>query len=437
VTTEGSESSAAALLQLQQEVGQLRTSLRQSSQEVELLRAQRQQLLEQQQQNARTIEQLQHRLQCLLRRFYGQSAERIDPKQMLLFKELLESACGGPTPPRPAAPESATTDPPARKGHGRRRLPADLPRRTIIHDLPEEEKCCPHCGERRQIIGREVTEQIDYVPPQISVLEHQQLKYGCRHCEQDAVESGPQITTAEKPLSPIEKGLAAPGLLAYVIGEQVRRPLAAVPAGAHPRSLRDQHLPLDDGRVDGPVRRGLASPVRSPGALCGAISRDLHGRHPGGRLGSRARSHPDRSVLGVCGGCAASVHGVHLYANRSRDGPRQFLQGWSGYLQADAFGGYDGIYAGDAGGRVIEVACWAHARRYCYEARKTDAAGSTQALAYVRLLYDVEDEAKRQFASQDEGKRPVNSVRHEGRAAGHHEVGRGGRDVSRGFSPPA
>jgi hypothetical protein len=81
-------------------------------------------------------------------------------------------------------------------------------------------------------------------------------------------------------------------------------------------------------------------------------------------------------------------------ASRSRDGPREFLRGWSGYLQADAFGGYDGIYAGEVGGRVTEVACWAHARRKFYEARTSDAAASTQALAYIRLLYDVEDEAR-------------------------------------------
>lgn len=86
--------------------------------------------------------------------------------------------------------------------------------------------------------------------------------------------------------------------------------------------------------------------------------------------------------------------------SRSRDGPQEFLKNWSGYLQADAFGGYDGIYAGQAGGRVTEVACWAHTRRKFYEARTSDAAVSTQALAYIRLLYDVEDQANEQFQQQ-------------------------------------
>jgi hypothetical protein len=84
--------------------------------------------------------------------------------------------------------------------------------------------------------------------------------------------------------------------------------------------------------------------------------------------------------------------------SRSRDGPMTFLANWGHdvvrYLQADAFGGYDGIYAGEAGGHVVEVACWAHVRRKFFDAQASDVAGSTQAIAYIRLLNDVEDEAK-------------------------------------------
>jgi hypothetical protein len=86
--------------------------------------------------------------------------------------------------------------------------------------------------------------------------------------------------------------------------------------------------------------------------------------------------------------------------SRSRDGPLEFLRDWGKdervYLQADAFGGYDGIYAGEAGGRVTEVACWAHARRKFYDAQNSDPATSAQALAYIRLLYDVETQAKKE-----------------------------------------
>jgi hypothetical protein len=77
-----------------------------------------------------------------------------------------------------------------------------------------------------------------------------------------------------------------------------------------------------------------------------------------------------------------------------------FLKDWGKdgkrFLQADAFGGYDGIFAGEAGGQVVEVACWAHARRKFHEAQKTAHRASTQALAHIRLLYEVETQAHEQ-----------------------------------------
>ena len=75
----------------------------------------------------------------------------------------------------------------------------------------------------------------------------------------------------------------------------------------------------------------------------------------------------------------------------ARDGPKRFLGDFRGYLQADAFAGYDGIYAT---GLVLEVACWVHARRKSYEARTADPGRSHAALAWIRRLYDVEGRAK-------------------------------------------
>jgi hypothetical protein len=83
--------------------------------------------------------------------------------------------------------------------------------------------------------------------------------------------------------------------------------------------------------------------------------------------------------------------------NRKRDGPQQFLANYQGYLQADAFSGYDGLYLPDpctAAARIIEVACNAHARRKFYEARGSDAPRSHQALAYYRQRYELERAVK-------------------------------------------
>ena len=381
-----------------------------------MLRAQREQLLQQQAQHARTIEQLQHQLQSLLRRLYGRSAEKLDSKQMQLFETLLNQLA----PPTPA-PVPETTPPaalprPAANGHGRRRLPADLPRQKVIHDLPEAQKPCPCCGKLRHVIGQEVSEQLDFVPAKLTVIEHVRLKYACPNCEAQAAETGPQIRTAEKPLAPIEKGLAAPGLLAYVIV-----------------SKYGDHLPLH--RLERILERHGIEVARSTmcdwAAQCAAVLRPLYDLMVQRVLQSRVLHTDDTPVdvldrqrtqtrtgrFWVYLGDPDHPFTVFTYTpSRSRDGPLGFLKDWGKdrpvYLQADAFGGYDGIYAGQAGGHVTEVACWAHARRKFYEARTSDVAVATAALAYIRLLYDVEDAAKEQFQQQDPAaKRPWSAFR--------------------------
>jgi hypothetical protein len=220
------------------------------------------------------------------------------------------------------------------------------------------------------------------------------LKYACRACEANATLTGPQIVVAEKPLSPIEKGLAAPGLLSYVIV-----------------SKYSDHLPLY--RLESILaRHGIEIARSTMGdwmAQCATLLRPLYNRMVQEVLRSnvihtddtpvdvldRERNQTRTSRFWTYLGDHEHPFTVFAYTpNRTRDGPRAFLKNWSGFLQADAFGGYDGLYAGQAGGRVTEVACWAHARRKFYDARHSDAATSTHALAYIRLLYDVEDEAK-------------------------------------------
>lgn len=385
----------------------LDTELAQLRQEVELLRDEREQFLEQLQQKSREIDGLQHQLQQLLRRLFGRSAEKIDPKQLVLFETILNQLAP-PTPALEAPPAPAPQ--PSTNGHGRRRLPADLPRQKVIHDLPEDQKPCPCCGKTRYVIGQETSEQLDYVPAKLTVIEHVRLKYACRACEANASEDGPQMVTAEKPLSPIEKGLAAPGLLAYVMV-----------------SKYSDHLPLH--RLEHILARHGIEIARSTmcdwAAQCAALLRPLYDRMIGEVLQSRV-IHTDDTPVDVLDRSRTQtrtgrfwvylgdkLHPCTVFSytpDRSRDGPVQFLKGWSGYLQADAFGGYDGIYAGQAGGHVTEVACWAHARRKFYDARHSDAATSTQALAFIRLLYDVEVEAKEMPAPQRRSLRQEKSV---------------------------
>jgi transposase len=79
--------------------------------------------------------------------------------------------------------------------------------------------------------------------------------------------------------------------------------------------------------------------------------------------------------------------------SRARDGPVEFLRDYRGFLHADAYGGYDGIFLG-SGGQIEEVACWAHARRKFFDARSNAPSEANQVLEWIRQLYDVEDRAR-------------------------------------------
>ncbi|MCP4713776.1 MAG: hypothetical protein GY868_01560, partial [Deltaproteobacteria bacterium] len=162
------------------------------------------------------VGRLEHSLEQLLRQRYGRKSERledIDPELLLPFmqnymKELGEQSREADEEDSKTAKETEeityTRNKPKRK-----KLPTDLPRETVEYDLDESEKTCDCCGEQLTKIGAETSEQLDYVPAVLKVIEHVRLKYACKRCEQ-------KIVTADKARQPIEKGLAAPGLLAYV-----------------------------------------------------------------------------------------------------------------------------------------------------------------------------------------------------------------------------
>jgi transposase len=385
-------------------------------QELELQRQVNQQLIDQLKSAQRQNAQLEHQLQQLLRRVYGRSSEKIDPAQQVLFAELLQQLQD--QQPAPAVPEpSAAPKPASTNGHGRRRLPADLPREPKLIDLPEDQKPCPCCGKMRVKIGQEVSEKLDWVPAKVKVIQTVRPKYACPDC--DAAGMGAQIAIAELPSSPIEKGLAAPGLLAAVI------------VGKY-----SDHMPLNRlerilGRSDIDISRSTMCDWMAQSA---AALRPLYDLMVAGVLGSKV-IHTDDTPVDVldkklkqtrtgrfwvyCGDADHPLDAFDYTPSRSRDGPIQFLAGWGKdevrYLQADAFGGYDGIYAGAAGGKVVEVACMAHCRRKFHEARSSDHAPSAAALAYIRLLYEVENQAQERFAAQGQSgeKRRLSAIRYE------------------------
>jgi transposase len=371
-------------------------------------------------------ERTRQRLDQLLRRLFGRRSERLNPDQLLLFAEPAADEAVAP-PPDPS--ESAK---PRRKGHGRQQLPKHLPRDRRVYELSEAERVCHGCGQARVVIGQEVSEQLDYEPASLTVIEHVRLTYACPCCEkrrqagsQTALAtpdtaatafSGAELNdpattvlipvmpmastfvTASRPPSPIARGLAGPGLLAHVI---VSKFCDHLPLYRCERMLARFGVTLS--------RSTLCDWLAQSAALLRSLWELLKGRVQQSRViqtddtpvrvQAQAGAAAHQGRLWVQVGDAGHPGLVYFYSpNQEGQWPQAFLKGYKGFLQADAYVGYDALFAS---GAVIEVGCWAHARRKFYEAQKTDPENALYALGVIRQLYAVEREATEQAKKQE------------------------------------
>jgi transposase len=336
-----------------------------------------------QQQHAELAETL-----ALFRRYiFGPRRERIvdDPDQGHLFelRDLaLELEAATPT-----EPDTAELAEPSKTAGTRRRNTFDhLPHTRIEHDLPEEEKTCSCCGGAKRRIGEDTSRELEFTPAQLEVKVHVLPKYACPKCR-DGVASPPV------PAKPIPGGIAGPGLISYVLVSKFA-----------------DHLPLyrlEDILTRHGVclaRSTLCDWVRNAADLLKPLAElqrtlvlqspviwtdDTHVLALGaGKHGST------RARFWVYIGGAENPYSVYDFTmSRERDGPVSFLSDYRGYLQADAYGGYDGIFL-DSDGKILEVACWAHARRKFYDARSNAPREANHVLELIRQLYDVEDRAR-------------------------------------------
>jgi transposase len=338
-------------------------------------------LLEELHSKERRLQQLQHLVEQLLRARYGPKRERVNENQLFLYavgiigtgqESLLVQAEGEATKSQ-------------RPGHGRRHLPKPLERRRVVYDLGEHERQCPQCQGELKHIGEEVSERLEYVPASLYVIEEACQKYACG--------KGCTVLTAQKPMQPIEKGLAGPGLLAHVA---VSKYADHLPLYRQESMYRRQGVEVSRQTMCDWMRR------------CAELVSPLFDLMKGQVLESKVMQTDDTPV-GVLDSALSRTRTGRIWTyvgdddhpytvydytpNRSREGPDAFLKEFSGFLQADAYSGYDQLYE-DPKRDVIEVACWAHTRRKFYEAQSSDLMRSMVMLAYIRLLYDVEREAR-------------------------------------------
>ena len=193
-----------ALDQLPDDIDALKSLVADQLVRNEQLQADKQAVVQKNEQLKARVLSLQEQLNLALARRYAASSEKLSPDQIRLFDEAeVETQTAVP-----AEDETVTIPAHTRRKRGRKKLPDALPRVEVTHDLPDNERVCPHDGKPLTEIGAATSEQLDIVPAKIQVIRHIRKQYACS--------CGRCIKTAALPPQPIPKSLASPGLLAHI-----------------------------------------------------------------------------------------------------------------------------------------------------------------------------------------------------------------------------
>lgn len=328
------------------------------------------------------IVRLQHIVSKFQRWQFGQRSERItEGQQIFEFYGTVEAE-------KPAE-EKDEKAPRARqrpKRGGYRVIPKDIPRKVETVDLAEHEKKCPKCGTLRRLMGYEESKQLDYQPASFFEVVTRRAKYVCDPCEGQV-----QAAPLPAPLGPIEKGLPGFGLLAHVL---VAKYCDHLPLYRQSRIYLRHGVEVPRSTLCNWVGSGVAllEPIVAAAKKDVLLSKILRTDDtvvqllvPG--LGRTAQAR-------LWGYLGDPLHNQVVYdftPDRKQEHPIAFIGNYKGKVQADAYKGYDKLFL--PGSERTELACWAHDRRYWYDARDTDPEKASVALGYIRLLYAVEAEA--------------------------------------------
>lgn len=340
------------------------------------------------------ILRLELRIAQLLKRAYGPRADRLQ----CLGQLLLDFA--GQLDALPAdvaalledveAPEPAAAQPRRLRTRGRRDLGelTDLPVVEQKYELTGDACNCPTCQQPREAIGEDVSYTVEYLPGSFLRIKHVQCKYACRTCDREGL--SPHIALAAKTGgSPIDKGMPGPGLLSFI----------AVSKFA-------DYTPLH--RLEGIfARQGFAldrSTMCAWMADVAALVLPVYAR-----MVERVRlSHvlaTDDTVMPLLAPKKARQARMWIYrgddahpynvfdftTSRGRDGPAQFLKGFSQVLLADAYGGYDGVVVAQ---ELQRAGCWAHARRKFVDAESAGPEIVRPVVHLINALFAIERRAK-------------------------------------------
>jgi transposase len=330
-------------------------------------------------------------LRQLLAARSGRRSEQISDEQLALFEAELKAQgvnIEELSKDKDAGSNPDDNDPPASTGRraeansrGRRALPGHLKRERIVHDLDEAEKHCAVCEQDLREFGEEMSERYEFIPAQLIVVEDVCKKYSCA-CT---------VKTAGKPSQPIEKSTAGASLLTQVI---VAKFADHLPLHRQAKIFRRFGVELSDRTMCGWMRQ------------CAELLEPLYQNLKDFILASKVVGTDDTPVKVLDRKLPQTRKGriwpyvgdrdhpavIYDYTpTRERAGPERFLKDFRGHLQADAYAVYDSFFK-DPNRGMVEVGCWAHARRHFHNALENDTPRMGGVLGMIARLYEYEVE---------------------------------------------
>jgi len=328
------------------------------------------------------IEKLQHELSVLKRHIFGQRSEK-RPKQDGEEEEEDDEKDDNKK-------ETITYTRNKRKQHKHHQIPDDLPVERVEYGFPDNQCPCG-CGNTLKIIGESITKTLEYIPASLFVRHHARLKYtGCLNKE--------GVLIASMPSLPIEKSIAGPSLIANMMVEKYDDHL---PIYRQQERLKRHGIDLPLSTMLGILHKGaqvlqpLAEALKKDILTAEVINSDdttIPVLSPGNKKTKTGR-------LWIYLSCAPSQPKIAIYKytiDRSGKWPQDFLKNYTGYLQADAYSGYDALFKREKN-PIVEVGCWAHVRRKFYDIAKNIKDKKSvphRILELISALYDIEREAK-------------------------------------------
>lgn len=334
---------------------------------------------------------------------FGRRSES-HPEQGDLFNEVEQLDDEPAAAEEDERPTEKTASP--RKKPRRKPLPKDLPRETLVHDLSEADKICDCCGGNLHCIGEDSSEKLEFIPAQVKVIEHIRPKYGCRQCEKEQTQVG--IKIAPVPPSPIPKSIATPSLLSQIITSKYQYALPLY----RQESLFKQYgielsrktmsswmircatllTPLYDRLIEIQLQQPVIHADETPVKVIREEKTQCYMwvYCTGTDLPPHDKSPPDHDVI-------RRIVIYEYQKSRASVCPKNYLQGFKGYLQVDGYVGYEKVDA-------TLVGCMAHARRKFMDVKKAQPKQKTgkadKAIATLQKLYRIENDIKTNTATE-------------------------------------